>query len=166
MTSNLFNDFFNQTGDLINLFGMVGIATLTVLIPITIAIFGDTKDFEVLDKNVILNHVVKGQYFLIYIALIYLPLLLWGFSALWLRAMELVIWAIGILFILMILINSYHWMKGNKFQARFSYLRKLRDIKDMEESWRSVWETKNINFQNEKEFFIIFSEAIDDLLKQ
>jgi hypothetical protein len=32
---------------------MVGIALLTVLIPIAVAIFNDKKDFEVLDRNVI-----------------------------------------------------------------------------------------------------------------
>jgi len=30
---------------------------------------------------------------------------------------------------------------------------KLNNPKDMEESWRSVWETKNVNTQKEKEFF-------------
>lgn len=163
---NIFSNFFSQSGDLLNILGMIGMATLTILIPIAIAIFSDKKDFEVLDKNVILNHVVKAQYFLIYIALVFLPLLLWGISPLWLRLIELFVWAIGIFSISLILRSSYHWMKGNKFQARFTYLRKIRNPKDMEESWRSVWETKNINLQNEKEFFIIFSQAIDDLMQK
>lgn len=144
---------------------MVGIAFLTILIPIAIAIFNDTKDFEVLDKNVILDHVVSARYFLVYLALIFLPLLFWGSSSIWLRFLELVTWGVGVYFIAIVLINSYHWMKGNKFGLRFDYLKNLKNTKDMEESWYSVWQTKNINTQNEKEFFIIFSLTIDNLLK-
>jgi hypothetical protein len=154
----LFCDFFNQSGDLLNLLGMIGMATLTILIPIAIAIFGDDQDFETLDKNVILDHIIKAKNILIYIALIFIPLLIWGISPLWLRLFELLVWVIGIVYVLLILKDSYHWIKGNKFTARFNYLRKLKKPKDMEESWRSVWETQNINTQNEKEFFLIFSD--------
>lgn len=154
-----------QSGDLLNILGMVGIALLTVLIPIAVAIFNDKKDFEVLDRNVILDHVVNARYFLIYLALVYAPVLLWAGSSYSLRFLELVAWGVGIYFIAMVLINSYYWMKGSKFMLRFDYLRKLNNPKDMEESWRSVWEAKNINTQNEKEFFTIFSTTIDNFLK-
>lgn len=162
---NLIRIFLSQSGDPLNILGMVGIALLTVLIPIAVAIFNDKKDFEVLDRNVILDHVVNARYFLIYLALVYAPILLWGGSPYSLRFLELVAWGVGIYFIAMVLINSYYWMKGNKFMLRFDYLRKLNNPKDMEESWRSVWEAKNINTQNEKEFFTIFSTTIDNLLK-
>ncbi|OGN11632.1 MAG: hypothetical protein A3C69_01890 [Candidatus Yanofskybacteria bacterium RIFCSPHIGHO2_02_FULL_43_12] len=154
-----------QTGDPLNILGMVGIALLTILIPIAVAIFNDKKDFEILDRNVILDHVVNARYFLIYIALVYIPILLWPGSSFLLRFIELAVWGVGIYLIAMVLINSYHWMKGDKFMLRFDYLKKLNNPKDMEGSWRSVWETKNVNTQNEKEFFTIFSSAIDNLLK-
>lgn len=157
--------FLFQTGDLLNILGMIGIALLTILIPIAIAIFKDSQDFEVLDKNVILDHVVKARLFLIYLALIFLPLLFWVSSPVWLRFLELVTWGVGIYFVSIVLINSYHWMKGNKFGLRFDYLKNLKIIKDLEESWNSVWQTKKINTQNEKEFFTIFSSTIDNLLK-
>ena len=64
-----------------------------------------------------------------------------------------------------ILINSYHWMKGNKFRLRFDYLRDLQDKQDMEEAWRSVWQTENINFKNEQEFFSIFHSTVNQLLE-
>lgn len=162
---NFFCIILGQSGDFLNILGMVGIALLTILIPIAIAIFKDSKDFEVLDKNAILDHVVKARLFLIYLALIFLPLLFWASSPIWLRFLELIIWGVGIYFISIVLINSYHWTKGNKFGLRFDYLKNLKNIKDMEESWNSVWQTKNINTQNEKEFFIIFSSTIDNLLK-
>lgn len=48
---------------------------------------------------------------------------------------------------------------------RLNYLKAIKNIQDMEESWHSVWQTKNVNIQNEREFFKIFSIAIDQLLK-
>jgi hypothetical protein len=81
------------------------------------------------------------------------------------RFLEIIIWAFGVYFMTKILINSYHWMKGNKFTLRFDYLRQLRDVRDLEESWRSVWQSERINPQNEQEFFELFSSAIDQLLR-
>jgi len=151
--------------DLPNILQGIGVALLMILIPIAIAIFSDKREFEALDKNVILDYIVKARLFLVYLALIFLPFLLWNSSAPWLRFLELIVWGIGIYFMTKVLINSYHWMKGNKFNLRFNYLRKLENLKDMEKSWRSVWQTENINPQNEREFFEIFSSTIDQLLK-
>ena len=155
-----------QSGDFLNILGMVGMALLTILIPIAIAIFNSTKDFVVLDKNVILDHVVNARLFLVYLALIFLPLLFWTSSPFLFRFLELIIWGIGIYFVANVLRKLYYWMKGNKFDFRFNYLKNLKDKKDIEESWKSVWQTININTQNEEEFFIIFSSVIDDLLKK
>lgn len=162
---NFIHTFLYKSSDLPSTLGMIGIAFLTILIPIAVAIFSDKKDFEILDRNVILDHVVNARYFLIYIALIYVPILLWESSSHDFHFFEFFAWATGICLIAVILRKSYHWMKGNKFILRFGYLRKLNNPKDMEESWRSVWEEKNINTQNEKEFFAIFSSAVDNFLK-
>lgn len=140
---------------------VIGMAFLTILIPVAIAIFGDKKEFEVLDRNVILDHVVQAKLFLIYLGLIFLPLLFWDISPAWLR---FALWIMGIYFMSKILINSYYWMKGNKFNLRFNYLKNLKNVEDMEESWRSVWQTEKINPQNEQEFFKIFSFTIEQLL--
>src|SRR3990167_6439379 len=85
-----------QSGDLLNILGMIGIALLTVLIPVAVAIFNDKKEFEDLDKNVILDHVVRARYFLVYLTLIYMPLILWAGSSQTLRLFELILWGIGI----------------------------------------------------------------------
>jgi len=163
---SIINNYLSQSGDLLNLFGMVGMSGLTILIPIAIAMFNDTKDFEVLDKNVILNHVIKAQHFIWYIVLIFFPLLIWSILPSGLKLIGLVVWGVGVYYVFAVLVNSYYWIKGRKFDARFAYLRNLRDPEDMEESWRSVWETPKINTPNEKEFFQIFSEVIDDLMKK
>lgn len=143
---------------------VISMAFLTILIPVAIAIFGDKKEYEALDRNVILDHIVRAKFFLFYLGIIFLPLLFWNISSAWLRFVEIILWTIGIYFMLKILINSYYWMKGNKFTLRFDYLKNLRNIKDMEECWRSVWETEKINPQNEQQFFEIFSSSIEHLL--
>jgi hypothetical protein len=150
-----------------DIFQVINMAFLTILIPLAIAIFRDKKEFEDLDKNVILEYIIQAKYFLFYLALMFVPLLFWNISSGKLRFFELTIWIFGIYFMIRILIHSYYWMKGKKFNLRFSYLRNLKDTeeKEMEESWRSVWETEKINLQNEREFFKIFSSTIEKLLK-
>jgi len=146
------------------LLGIV-VAYLTILISVAIAIFSEKRKFEALDRNVILDHIIKAKSLLLYLGLTFLPLLFWNSSMPWLRLLEIISWIIGVVFITKILFSSYHWMKGNKFQLRFGYLKKLRNRQDMEEAWRSVWQTENINFSNEQEFFNIFHSTVNRLLE-
>jgi amino acid transporter len=146
------------------LLGIV-VAYLTILISVAIAIFSEKKEFEALDRNVILDHIIKAKRLLLYLGLTFFPLLFWNSSLPWTRLLEIMSWIIGVVFITKILISSYHWMKGNKYRSRFGYLRELRNRQDMEEAWRSVWQTENINFQNEQEFFNIFHSTVNRLLE-
>lgn len=146
------------------LLGIV-VALLTILISVAIAIFSEKKEFEALDRNVILDHIIKAKSLLLYLGFAFLPLLFWNGSLPWTRLLEIIFWIIGAFFITKILINAYYWMKGNKFRLRFDYLRGLRNRQDMEEAWRSVWQTENINFQNEQEFFNIFHSTVNRLLE-
>ena len=147
------------------LLGIV-VAYLTILISVAIAIFSDNKkEFEALDRNVILDHIIRSKRLLFYLGLTFIPFIFWNGSLPATRILELISWIVGVVFITKILISSYHWMKGNKFPFRFEYLRELRDRQDMEEAWRSVWQADNINFQNEQEFFNIFHDNVNRLLE-
>ena len=146
------------------LLGVV-VAYLTILISVAIAIFSEKKEFEALDRNVILDHIIKAKSLLFYLALTFFPLLFWNGSLPLTRLLEISCWIIGVIFISRTLGKSYHWMKGNKFSSRFDYLRQLRNRQDMEEAWRSVWQTENINFQNEQEFYNIFCSTVNRLLE-
>jgi predicted membrane protein len=142
----------------------VGLAFLTIFIPVAIAIFGDEKkDFRQLDSYSILDHVIAAKKLLFCLALVFIPVLFWQTSSFSLRLLEVSLWLIGICYLVGRLFVSYKWIKGNKFPLRFEYLRKLNNPNDMEEVWSSVWSSENINPQNEKEFFEIFSEKIDEL---
>ncbi len=150
---------------IVNVLGIIGGVFLTIFIPIAIGIFKNEEDYKILDKNVILDQVVKAHFFLYYLVAIFFPLLLWEASPLWLRVVWLIIWTAGIICVSISLINSYGWLKEKKFSLRFAYLKNPRDIQDMGESWFSVWQTKNINPENETKFFKIFSDTIDKLLE-
>lgn len=172
MIGGILSDTFKALWDGVNgssdlpaiLLGIV-VAYLTILISVAIAIFTEKKEFETLDRNVILDHIVKAKYLLFYLGLTLFPLILWNSSSSTARRIEIIIWIIGIFLITKIFVKSYLWMKGNKFSLRFDYLRGLRNKQDMEEAWRSVWQTKNINYQNEEEFFKIFSSTINRLFE-
>ena len=96
--------------------------------------------------------------------LIFFPFLFWKSSFITGRIIEIFLWAVGLWSICKILQQSYLWIKGNKFPLRFGYLKSLSEQKDMEATWKSVWQTEKINSQNEKAFFDIFSSKIDELL--
>jgi len=145
------------------LLGIVG-AHLTILISVAVAIFSEEKDYEILDRNVILDHVIKAKHILLYLLLSTLPLTFWSCSLTLTRFIELLLWFIGLMCIVGILVRSYHWMKGNRFKLRFDYLRSLDDHKDIEEAWRSVWQSEKINYQNEQEFFDIFKATVNNLM--
>jgi hypothetical protein len=146
------------------LLGIV-VAYLTILITVAIAIFGDrSKEYETLDRNVILDYVIKVKSLSVYLGLAFFPLLFWNNSLTWTRLLEMILWAVGVGFMTRILFHSYHWMKGNKYRLRFGYLRDLRNTQDTEEAWRSVWQTEKINYQNEQEFFKIFYSSCNRYL--
>jgi hypothetical protein len=155
----------NGNSDFPAMLANVVIAYLTILISVAIAIFSEKKEFETLDRNVILDHIIKAKQILYYLGFTFVPILFWNVLETNIKILGVILWIFGVCCINKILINSYRWMKGNKFKFRFDYLKKIQDEQDMEEAWRSVWETQNINYQNEIYFFEIFCDIINKFLK-
>lgn len=147
-------------------------ALLAILIPLTIATLQDIyqkrrakdADFVDLDLHVILDRVFKIKPLLKYVALIFLPMIFWNISCGMFRLFELILSFCGIILVGKSLLDMYLWVKGDPLKFRFSYLKGLGDHSDLEVVWRSVWQAKNINLQNEKQFFEIFSSTIDELI--
>jgi len=146
---------------------------LTILIPLAIAVLADIyqkrreekKEFTYLDLHVILDNVFNIRLLILSVFLIFLPILFWDILTGLDILIAINITYIGILLVIGIIIKVYFWIKGNVFGFRFSYLKKLKNYNDLETVWSSVWQVKNINIQNENEFFKIFSPTIDQLLK-
>ncbi len=144
----------------------IGLACLTILIPVAIAIFTSEKDFKELDNHVILDHVIRAKGLLVYSALIFVPFFFWNESSTGWRLFELLIWGLGVYLLCKTLFSSYLWLKGNKFALRLQYLKELANPTDMEESWLSVWESNQLNPANENDFFVKFADNIDKLLEE
>jgi len=162
---DIFLGFFEELNTFSIFAQNIGLAFVAILIPIAIAIFRD-KNFETLDTNVILDRVINGKKLVTYLWIILIIPFLWYITNnVFINSISLLLWLFGIYIILRILGDCYKWMKGHKMNLRFNYLKALKNIQDMEESWHSVWQTPNINIQNENDFFKIFSPTIDQLLK-
>jgi hypothetical protein len=151
-----------------------GIALLTIFIPLAIATLQDiyrrkrredNAEFVDLDFNVVLDKVFGIKRLLFYAALIFIPTLLWGISPGEARLPEVIMSFVGITLMVISFFGMYNWIKGSVFEFRFSYLRNLNRQADLEIVWRSVWQTKAVNLQNERQFFDIFSLTINQLLQ-
>lgn len=155
-----------------NLMGTIGLALLTILIPLAIAILGDilqkkrekNADLTVLDLHVILDSVLKFKLLLLCTSIIFLPLFFWELQIGIIRILIIHLWIAGIVLLGDIVFDMYLWSKGNVWDFRFRYLKKLRQPKDLELVWHSVWQTENINERDEEKFFEIFSSQIDNFL--
>jgi hypothetical protein len=161
-----------KLNNLPNITGVIGLALLTILIPLAIATLMDayqkrreqSAEFANLDLHVILDQVFGIKRLLLYGTLIFVPMIFWEISCGFFRLFEIALSFLGICLMVKTLLNIYSWVKGTVFPHRFSYLRNLKKHTDLEAVWRSVWEAKSINLQNEKEFFQIFSSTIDELI--
>jgi len=159
-----------------------GLALLTVLIPLAIAVLDDTNRKRKnkkrllgdLDLHVILDYVFQIPKLLLWIAFIFLPLLIWDVSISFpaLRMLLLFFSFSGIYFLSTTIWRGYLWVKGRVWDFRFLYLESLKEYKDFENVWRSIWQTEIINREDinvpnpndEQKFWDIFSKKLDDLL--
>ena len=155
-----------------NIIQGIGLALLTILIPLAIAVLADLyqkrkdkeKEFVNLDLHVILDNVFNIKLLIISIFIISLPILIWDILIGLDKLIAVLVIFIGLLFVIDIIFKVYHWIKGNVFDFRFTYLRKVKKHDDLEIIWKSIWEVSKIKIQNEKEFCMIFFSKIDYLL--
>lgn len=165
---------FEELNELPMLLCNIGLALLTILVPLAIAILADfyqkrrdkTMDFAELDLLVIVDCVFQIKWLMLYSLMIFFPFVFWEFSPALLRLIEIFLSLIGIYFLIQITLKVYKWTKGDVFTYRFTYLEKLEESPDFETAWKSVWNSKNIDLQNEIRFFEIYSRKIDKMVKQ
>ena len=149
----------------------LGLALLSILIPLAIAILTDLiqkKRSEIslyeLDLQVILDHVFKIKQLILFSSLIFVPFFFWENSNGLFRLIELIISLTSSIFVSKTIIDVYLWIRGNVFDYRLSYLKKLDNLSDLEIAFKSVWSSKDINIQREREFFDIFYSKVDRIM--
>jgi len=165
-----------------NVIQNLGIALLTILIPLAIAVLEDVNKKRRDQKNllggldlyVILDEVFKIKRILFWISLLFVPLFFWSIASPQIRLLLITpLSIIGAISLGKTVLAGYQWVKGRIWDFRFSYLKSFRDYKDIENVWRSVWQTETINREDadlpnpndEQKFFEVFVSQIENLFK-
>lgn len=151
----------------------LGLALLSILIPLAIVILTDfyqkkgkeDKSLSELDLRVILDTVFQVKRIVFYSILVVLPYAFWDISYGFIRLFETALSLIGLALIVKTILKIYHWTKGNVIIYRVSYLKTLEDPTDLRIAWRSVWRSSEIGYRNELDLFNIFSSKIDETVK-
>lgn len=163
-----FTDYIDLGMELPTVMQNIGLALLTIFIPVALFLFekNDDSGFEVLDRAVILDYLVKARELLWKLSLIFIPLLFWDIRLPFIRFFIFILWIIGVALVVETLIRSYKWIRNGRFQYRIDYLNTLRKGDDeLEDLWRSVWKATSINSQNEAKLFEVFSSLVDSLFE-
>jgi hypothetical protein len=173
------NNELSQLSGLPQVFQNIGLALLTILIPLAIAVLTEVykergtlnekkKPFVDLDLHVILDYIFKIKWLVVYSLMMFLPFAFWEAWGGMLRLFLVIVSGIGICLTFQIVLNVYKWTKSNIFSEiftfRFSYLEKTKNLVDLVDVWKSVWSCENIDYRNERAFFAIFSKRINEIL--
>ncbi len=167
---NIITSTIENSDNLPSLIQGTGLALLTVLIPLALAIITDVYDkrndggigFAALDLHVVLDNVFKIRNLLIYVSMIFIPMIFLEKSPKIIRYIEFAVSLIGICATFGIIFKVYNWIKGNSFlKYRISYLDKIRETRDIVVGWQSVWQAKITDDREEMSYFKKFSSFID-----
>lgn len=162
---------FVENETLPGLMQTVGIAYLTILVPLAVAILiylvqekdGNTGHYSSLNLHTVLDRIIRFRLLLISIGFIFIPVMFWSVSSSTWRLVILILWLVALVFLVNILINVYQWVKGNRQEYRLKYLNSKLKPDDLIESFSSIWSVDG-NDATEREYFIIFTSKIDNLL--
>jgi hypothetical protein len=162
-----------NNSDLDKLITSLGLAFLTLLIPLAMGILLDVyqrrrekeSDFMQLDLQVILNRVFKIKWLVCFILLVFIPMLFWkSIDNIVFRFFELVTSSLGLSFIAFTVFDTYGWIKGYNFKYRLNYLSKLNSLEDMDICWKSVWSVKDLSLEDETDLFEVFAKKVGSLI--
>jgi hypothetical protein len=152
----------------------IGIAFVTLLIPLVLFIFEKEYLFE-WDKIVILDKVINAKYLIISFGLIFFPLFMWNYDSYILKFILFIFFLCGVSILINILFNSYHWIKtieieshhdSNNFRSslRNKYLKEVTNLSEKEKVWSLTWRNNIPNLLDERNFIKKFIINIDALV--
>ncbi|MES2668357.1 MAG: hypothetical protein V4644_01540 [Patescibacteria group bacterium] len=151
----------------------VGLALVTIFIPVAIFLFQETRNE--LDRMVMLKYVIQLKKLFCGLCLVFLPLFLWMFELL--RWPLLACFIAGVWLIVSVLFASYQWLRtldtSNTFdeknyrnRLRNVYLSSARDWEEKETIWNLTWK-KEANIEavlDERNLVQKFSANLNALL--
>ncbi|MEW6408367.1 MAG: hypothetical protein AB1465_06810 [Patescibacteria group bacterium] len=155
----------------------VGLALLTILIPLVLFIFSLEKEalFE-WDKIVILDKVIEAKNLFASIVLIFSPLFFWNYNSSFLKFILFLIFLGGVIYLIKILFNSYRWIKTVEIQGahdpsnfrdslRNKYLEEIDNLPEKEKIWILTWRKDISNTIYERSLIKKFTANIDALIR-
>lgn len=154
----------------------IGLALLTILIPLVLFIFSMQEEslFE-WDKIVILDKVVEAKKLLTSVALIFLPLLFWNTGGQPGNVLLFLLFIGGVSFLVKILINAYRWIKTVEIKGehdsssfrnalRNKYLAEVTNLVEKGKVWSLTWRKEISNNFDERNLVKKFILNIDALI--
>jgi len=148
----------------------VGIAMLTLLVPLAIAIFTGVLSREkddsnaVLDMHALFDYVIDVKKLLLSIVAIFATPLLWKFNIPFIKTVIVIIWLAGLFFLLRALKNLYKWTKGDKDTFRAEYFEQLGDLEGLTNVSRDIWNSSTLSRSQKHAYIKEFVKKIDELL--
>jgi hypothetical protein len=150
-----------------------GTAILTLLISFAIGIIlhhmnDRNKAGGLLDLHVALDYVWMFKPSLAPLLIVVTLPFFMGVESTAVQSAILVVWLIGLSFLIWIVVRLYGWVKGDKHPPRLKYLANFpKNTNDKIVSWNDLWSTSQTHTRfAEKDYFIAFSNQVDALLKQ
>lgn len=151
-------------------FQNVGIAFLTILIPLGIAVLTEyfrkldsKEDLVVLDLHVILDWILQFKCLLKATGLVFIPGLFWSYYQPLTKYAVMFGWIVGTIFFITILLRFYEWTKGSKEKHRLGYYQSLNNLDDFTEVSKSIWSANNLAPRQEVAYFSVFARKLEEL---
>jgi hypothetical protein len=154
-----FTEHLSKMNNFPNVIQGICLALLTILIPLAISVLADIyqkrknkeNEFVDLDLHVILDNVFNIRLLIFSVFLMFIPMLFWeiliGLDKLIAVYFILICIILGIILVVNTIFKVYRWIKGNVFDFRFSYLKKVKKDDDLRVVWKSIWEVKKLIFK-------------------
>jgi hypothetical protein len=165
LIGNTFFSTFGQ-GEFSPLLQNFSLALLTVLIPVSLAIF-QTRDGEAFDRMVVVNKVLKLDDLFIAILLCFFPTILWVFFAgNWFQLLLFIIWTIGCQKLIGIYWINFRWLKGRQDDVKFEYIKSLKFTNnDFTTAYEYIWRTSDSLKYKEREYIDLFASTLENLIE-
>ena len=126
----------------------IGLALLTIFIPLVIFLLDKKENTFDWDRVVILDRVIRAKNLFVAVCFIFLPVFFWNFK--FLRILLFIIFVAAVIYIVRILINSYKWLRTLESQNQYDpknfrnvlrneYLDSQKDWSEKEKIWGQTW---------------------------
>jgi len=170
----LIHSFFNAS-QMPSLMHGVGLACITILIPIAIAIFFSNNGMVFAwEKKVLLDQVIKAKLLLFVLGLLFIPSFLWT-NNFYFNTFLFLSFVMGIWLFIKMLKRMYYWIyhydllgknisTDYRHKMRKEYIKNISGLDEISNVWAEIFGVKINNIWYEKSYIQLFIDTINKLL--